>query len=133
MTPLTLFVVIAMALFYGYLADHAYTVWLKGRIPRKLSHCDGCGGRLNWEMTPVLGYLLTHGRCWRRDCDLIIPPAYPLIEIAGALVGIAAAPLVLRAGPDPIVSAFLLAGMAIGYVVAVAGALILHRLAPPRG
>lgn len=129
MAPLAIFVVVTMALFYGYLADHAYTVWRKGCIPMGLSRCDGCERRLSWEMTPVLGYIVTGGRCKR--CDLVVPPAYPLVEIAGVLLGIATATMALRTAPEVILSTWL-AGLVIGYAVAVTGAFVLHRIAPPR-
>jgi peptidase A24-like protein len=128
------FSVLMIALLYGYLADHIYTVWRIGGMPKEAwSRCDGCGGHLTWEMTPILGYLATRGRCWRSGCELIVPPTYPFVEIVGVLVGIVAASIALRASSVPAFLVSFIGGFAIAYAVGFVCALILNRIASPRG
>lgn len=66
---------------------------LPGRYKNKASglfnrsFCFQCGHQLSWrENTPVLSYVLFRGRCSR--CHSPIPYWLPMIEIAGAVVGI---------------------------------------------
>ena len=87
---------------------------------------------LSWEMTPILGYLATHGRCWRNDCELVVPAAYPLVEIVGALIGILAATVALRATSVPDFLASFFGGFAIAYAIGIAGALVARKIVPPR-
>ncbi len=61
------------------------------RIPRGQSilwppsHCPVCGHRLAWkDNIPLLSYFLLRGRC--RYCGARIPPRYPLVEAANALL-----------------------------------------------
>ena len=61
------------------------------------SQCRACAARLGWtELVPILSYLWQRGRC--RHCDARIPPALFQAELAGALMGAAAA----LASPDPL-------------------------------
>lgn len=54
------------------------------------SRCSGCGRQLRaHELVPLLSYLIQRGRC--RRCGAAIERRYPLIEAAGALIGIVAA------------------------------------------
>lgn len=54
------------------------------------SACDACGQPLRWfELVPLLSFVAQRGRC--RRCGGRIDPRHPLIEIAAALVGAAAA------------------------------------------
>lgn len=49
------------------------------------SRCDGCGRTLDAvSLIPVLGWLIRRGRC--PDCGHSVSPAYPLAELAGALI-----------------------------------------------
>ncbi len=54
------------------------------------SRCAGCGEQLRaFELVPLLSYLVQRGRC--RRCGAAIPRRYPLVELASAAIGIAAA------------------------------------------
>lgn len=121
-------VVALIALTYGYFADHFYTVWRDGRIPQGRSRCDECDHPLSWEMTPVLGYLVTRGRCWRGGCSFVIPRAYPLVETVGLVVGAFAAVALLRDYSFTALIVILLGT----WVLGTAAALALHRVVPPR-
>ncbi|MBX6764102.1 MAG: prepilin peptidase [Rubrobacteraceae bacterium] len=66
------------------------------RIPRGLSvvwppsHCPVCHEPIApWDNVPLLSYLLLRGRC--RNCKERIPPRYPAVELATALLFGAAA------------------------------------------
>jgi leader peptidase (prepilin peptidase)/N-methyltransferase len=53
------------------------------------SRCDSCGRTLRVrELVPLLSYLVQRGRC--RECRAAIDPRHPLIELAAALIGVAA-------------------------------------------
>lgn len=53
------------------------------------SHCPECGAAIGWrDKIPVVGYLLLRGRC--RHCAAPISLQYPLVELATALIWIAA-------------------------------------------
>ena len=54
------------------------------------SRCPECGMQIGWrDNFPVLSYLLLRGRC--RGCGVRISPQYPLVELATALIWLAAA------------------------------------------
>jgi leader peptidase (prepilin peptidase) / N-methyltransferase len=54
------------------------------------SRCPSCQHRLGWrENIPVFGWLLLRGRC--RHCSVRISPQYPMVELATALIWVAAA------------------------------------------
>jgi leader peptidase (prepilin peptidase) / N-methyltransferase len=60
------------------------------------SRCPGCGTPISWrDNFPVLSYLALRGRC--RTCGIRISPQYPLVELATALIWVAA---VVRYGAD---------------------------------
>ncbi|HEX6924755.1 MAG TPA: prepilin peptidase [Longimicrobiaceae bacterium] len=53
------------------------------------SRCPRCGLQIGWrDNIPVLSYLLLRGRC--RGCGVRISPQYPLVELASALIWLAA-------------------------------------------
>ncbi len=65
-------------------------------VVRPRSRCPGCGGAIAWyDNVPVLSWLLLRGRC--RHCRQPISIQYPLVELAVALVWLAA---VWRLGPS---------------------------------
>lgn len=54
------------------------------------SRCDGCGAPLRaWELVPILSFVLLRGRC--RRCGARVDPSHLAIELAGGIVGLAAA------------------------------------------
>lgn len=76
---------------------------LPGRYKRKASglfsrsFCFHCGHQLRWwENVPILSYLLLKGRCGH--CHSLIPYWLPLIEIAGAAVGVVLASFMSHMG-----------------------------------
>ncbi|HSJ26065.1 MAG TPA: prepilin peptidase [Longimicrobiales bacterium] len=53
------------------------------------SRCPGCETQLRWrDNVPILGWLMLRGRC--RYCGVSISAQYPLIELATALIWMAA-------------------------------------------
>mgnify|MGYP003576736546 FL=1 len=64
--------------------------WPEGRSAmRGRSQCDSCHKSLRaHELVPLLSYALQRGRC--RACGGTIHPGHLAVEIAGALVGVAA-------------------------------------------
>lgn len=86
---------------------------------------------LSWEMTPVLGYVITCGRCWRKGCSFINPSAYPLVESAGLLKGFAVAKYMLGTSVSEFYISFVVAVL-ITYGLGVAGALAMRRIVVPR-
>jgi leader peptidase (prepilin peptidase) / N-methyltransferase len=65
-------------------------------VIRPASRCPACEHRLSWrDNIPILGWVLLRGRC--RYCGAVVSPQYPLIEVATALIWIAA---VVRFGPS---------------------------------
>jgi leader peptidase (prepilin peptidase)/N-methyltransferase len=65
-------------------------------VIRPPSRCPACEHRLAWrDNIPIFGWLALRGRC--RYCGASVSPQYPLIELATALIWIAA---VLRFGVD---------------------------------
>src|SRR5512140_3739034 len=71
--------------------------WPAGEsVVRPRSRCPGCGAGIAWyDNIPVLSWLLLRGRC--RHCRQPISLQYPLVELAVALVWLAAA---WRFGPS---------------------------------
>ncbi len=66
-------------------------------IVRPASRCPRCGRPIRWyDNVPILSWILLRARC--RDCAGPIPVRYPLVELAGGLVGALA---VSRWGPGP--------------------------------
>lgn len=65
-------------------------------VIRPPSRCPSCEHRLGWrDNIPIIGWILLRGRC--RYCGASVSPQYPLIELAVALIWIAA---VARFGLD---------------------------------
>ena len=58
------------------------------------SHCPSCGAPVRpWDNVPLVSWIVLRGRC--RDCGWHIPARYPLVELAGGLLGAAIAGAVL--------------------------------------
>lgn len=74
------------------------------RVPQGMSvvfggsHCPVCGQAIRpWHNLPVVGWLMLGGRC--RDCLVVIPFRYPLVEaIAAVVIGSVAAVELLSGG-----------------------------------
>jgi leader peptidase (prepilin peptidase) / N-methyltransferase len=65
-------------------------------VIRPPSRCPGCEHGLRWyDNVPIVGWLLLRGRC--RYCGMQVSAQYPLIELATALIWLAA---VARFGPS---------------------------------
>src|SRR5687768_8337637 len=64
--------------------------WPQGKsVVGGRSRCDACGAELRArELVPLLSHLVQRGRC--RRCGARIDARHPLIELAGALIGVAA-------------------------------------------
>ena len=64
--------------------------WPQGRgAMAGRSACDGCGRTLGpSDLVPILSYLIARGRC--RECGARIDPRHPAMELAAAVVGVAA-------------------------------------------
>jgi leader peptidase (prepilin peptidase) / N-methyltransferase len=59
-------------------------------VIRPPSRCPACEHRLGWrDNIPIVGWLLLRGRC--RHCSAAVSVQYPIIELATALIWIAAA------------------------------------------
>jgi leader peptidase (prepilin peptidase)/N-methyltransferase len=66
-------------------------------IVRPGSRCPRCGTPIAWyDNVPVLAWLRLRGRC--RACRAPISIRYPLVELAGAAIGVL---VVVRNGPSP--------------------------------
>ncbi len=65
--------------------------WPLGQsVVRPRSRCPGCGNPIAWyDNVPVLSWLVLRGRC--RHCHQRISLQYPLVELATALIWLAAA------------------------------------------
>ena len=58
-------------------------------VIRPPSRCGSCGHQLAWrDNIPILGWLLLRGRC--RYCHASVSAQYPIIELATALIWVAA-------------------------------------------
>lgn len=65
-------------------------------VVRPPSRCPSCEQPLAWrDNIPILGWLLLRGRC--RYCGVAVSAQYPMIELATALIWVAA---VVRFGPE---------------------------------
>ena len=63
----------------------AARVPLRRSLVRPRSACMECGHEIRWyDNVPLGSYALLRGRC--RDCGVRIPPVYPAIELATALL-----------------------------------------------
>jgi leader peptidase (prepilin peptidase)/N-methyltransferase len=59
-------------------------------VVRPRSRCPGCETPIGWrDNVPVLGWILLRGRC--RSCGIRVSVQYPLVEIAVAVIWLAAA------------------------------------------
>jgi leader peptidase (prepilin peptidase)/N-methyltransferase len=75
--------------FAGVVSGRGWRGAMAGR-----SRCEGCGRTLHWyELLPLASYALQGGRC--RSCGTRIGPQALVVEVAGAVVGIAVALVVL--------------------------------------
>jgi leader peptidase (prepilin peptidase) / N-methyltransferase len=88
------------ALLYGYAAllgagigsflnvcVHRWPLGLSVIRPR--SRCGACGAAVVWyDNVPILSWLLLRGRC--RECGVRISVQYPVVELAAALIWVAA-------------------------------------------
>jgi leader peptidase (prepilin peptidase) / N-methyltransferase len=53
------------------------------------SHCPACETPIRWhDNVPLLSWLLLRARC--RSCGSPIPPRYPVVELLGGLLWLAA-------------------------------------------
>lgn len=120
--------VVLIALGFGWFADHIYTVWRDGFISLGHSQCDGCARALTWETTPVVGYLLTRGRC---HCGLRVPLVYPAVESIGIVGGAAVAIFALRSETVPGILGITAVAFIAAYGVGAVVALILNKAMPP--
>lgn len=73
------------------------------RLPRGISFvkgysmCTSCEKRIQaYDLVPIISYLVLRGKC--RDCGAGISVKYPLVELLGGLLGVAA---VLKYGLSP--------------------------------
>lgn len=79
-----------LGLIFGSFIATVALRWPEGRSAlRGRSECDSCHRVLRaHELVPLFSYALQRGRC--RACGGAIHPGHPGVEIAGALVGVAA-------------------------------------------
>ena len=79
------------------------------------SRCPSCRETIAaYDNIPVISYLILRGRC--RKCGSRIPASYPLVELAGAAIGVAAALLDVAPILRVAVAVSLLAGLAAAMV-----------------
>jgi leader peptidase (prepilin peptidase) / N-methyltransferase len=85
------FVIVAFGFLVG-LALGSFLNVVVSRVPKgesitkPASHCPSCGTPVRgYDNVPVVSWLVLRGKC--RDCGWRIPARYPLIELAGGLVG----------------------------------------------
>jgi len=65
-------------------------------IIRPASHCPQCGSPIRAaDNVPIVSWIVLGGRC--RDCGRQISLRYPLVELAGGLIGLGIAALALSA------------------------------------
>lgn len=79
-----------LGLIFGSFIATVALRWPEGRSAlRGRSECDSCHKPLRaYELVPLLSYTLQRGHC--RACGGTIHPGHLAVEVAGALVGIAA-------------------------------------------
>jgi leader peptidase (prepilin peptidase)/N-methyltransferase len=79
-----------LGLIFGSFIATVALRWPEGRSAmRGRSECDSCRKLLRaHELVPLFSYALQRGRC--RTCGATIHPGHLAVEIAGALVGVAA-------------------------------------------
>lgn len=97
LTPLDIFPLYAWLLFAGFFgsiwgsfANVVICRWPRGRsVSFPASHCPVCGTPIHpWDNIPVLSYLLLRARC--RSCGVTISARYPVVELAVAMLSVAA-------------------------------------------
>ncbi len=100
--PVTI-VILALAFALG-LAVGSFANVVIARVPKgesilhPPSHCPSCGAPVRpRDNVPVVSWLVLRGRC--RDCGWRIPARYPLVELAGGLLALAIAAIVLLCAP----------------------------------
>jgi leader peptidase (prepilin peptidase) / N-methyltransferase len=96
--PVTI-VILALAFLLG-LALGSFANVVIARVPQggsilhPPSHCPSCGAPVRpRDNVPVASWIVLRGRC--RDCGWRIPARYPLVELAGGLIALAIAAIVL--------------------------------------
>jgi leader peptidase (prepilin peptidase)/N-methyltransferase len=103
----------------------AARVPLRRSVVSPPSACMSCDERIAWhDNLPVLSYLALRGRC--RSCGVRIPPVYPAVELATALL-VAACVLQFGLSGRAAVAAFFCA-----VLVAVSATDLAHRIIPNR-
>lgn len=87
------------------------------------SACPGCGATLAWyDNIPVLSFLVLRGHC--RTCRAAISWRYPIVEV------ITAAALVLAYGAFGPTAEFVIAGLLLPMLIAIAAIDLQHQLIP---
>ena len=93
-------ILVALCLLFG-LAIGSFLNVVIYRVPRKesvvspASHCPACGSSIRArDNIPVISWLILRGRC--RDCHVLIPKRYPLVELGCAALFVATA---IKIGP----------------------------------
>jgi leader peptidase (prepilin peptidase) / N-methyltransferase len=96
--PVTI-MILALAFLLG-LAVGSFANVVIARVPQgesilhPPSHCPSCGAPVRpRDNVPVASWIVLRGRC--RDCGWRIPARYPLVELAGGLIALAIAAIVL--------------------------------------
>jgi leader peptidase (prepilin peptidase)/N-methyltransferase len=95
MTALVLVVAFLFGLIVGSFANVLLVRLPRGEsIVYPGSHCPSCDAPVRpYDNLPVVSWLALRGQC--RDCGWRIPARYPLVELAGGLIAVAIAALVL--------------------------------------
>ena len=99
MSGLATIVILSLAFAFGSAVGSFANVVI-ARVPRgesimhPPSHCPSCGAPVRpRDNVPLVSWMVLRGRC--RDCGWRIPARYPLVELAGGLLGAAIAGVVL--------------------------------------
>jgi leader peptidase (prepilin peptidase) / N-methyltransferase len=87
--PLLLIIALLGAMLGSFLNVCIYRLPRGESVVTPRSHCPGCGAMIRWyDNLPLASWLVLRGRC--RDCGAPISVRYPLIEVACALLAVAA-------------------------------------------
>lgn len=114
-----IFLSAAVGLVFGsFLAAVVIRIPARKPIVMDRSACPHCGRTLRWfELVPVVSWLVQHRRC--RTCGARISAFYPLMEVASALIAVAAFHWVPRPGA--------ILACLVGWLVLAATALIVRQ------